>query len=269
MQRPFYYTTLGADPTNADVVYAGAEGFFKSTDGGKTFTSMRTPHGDNHDIWINPKDGNMMIQANDGGANVSFDGGRTWSTQMNQPTVGDLRRVDGQPVPVQALRRAAGQQHAHHVQPGRSVQPGGRSTRTARAARPGRSCRTRRDPEHRLRLVQGAVRRDEPADGPGEAVLDRRAVALRQFRQGSDPALPARVADGDLAARSGDPLLRLAARAPHARQGRDLGDDLAGPDGVPRRAARARAASRSRATSPARSSTARSTRSPSRRSSAA
>src|SRR5215470_6763547 len=86
IQRPFYYTTLGADPTNADVVYAGAEGFFKSTDGGKTFTSLRTPHGDNHDIWINPKDGQTMIQANDGGANVSTDGGRTWSSQMNQPT---------------------------------------------------------------------------------------------------------------------------------------------------------------------------------------
>jgi photosystem II stability/assembly factor-like uncharacterized protein len=86
IQRPFYYTTLGADPTNADVVYAGAEGFFKSTDAGKTFTSLRTPHGDNHDIWINPRDGNVMVQANDGGANVSTDGGRTWSTQMNQPT---------------------------------------------------------------------------------------------------------------------------------------------------------------------------------------
>ena len=86
LQRPFYYTTLGADPTNADVVYAGAEGFFKSVDGGKTFATMRTPHGDNHDIWISPKDGNTMIQSNDGGANVSFDGGRTWSTQLNQPT---------------------------------------------------------------------------------------------------------------------------------------------------------------------------------------
>jgi len=86
IQRPFYYTTLGADPTNADVVYAGAEGFYKSTDGGRTFTSMRTPHGDNHDIWISPNDGNTMIQSNDGGANVSFDGGRTWSTQGNQPT---------------------------------------------------------------------------------------------------------------------------------------------------------------------------------------
>jgi photosystem II stability/assembly factor-like uncharacterized protein len=84
--RPFYYTTLGADPTNADVVYAGAESFFKSADGGKTFTRFSTPHGDNHDIWISPKDGNIMIQSNDGGANVSFDGGKTWSTQMNQPT---------------------------------------------------------------------------------------------------------------------------------------------------------------------------------------
>jgi photosystem II stability/assembly factor-like uncharacterized protein len=86
IQRPFYYTTLGADPANADVVYAGAEGFFKSVDAGKTFTAMRTPHGDNHDIWINPKNSDIMIQANDGGANVSTDGGRRWSTQMNQPT---------------------------------------------------------------------------------------------------------------------------------------------------------------------------------------
>ena len=86
IQRPFYYTTLGADPTNADIVYAGAEGFFKSIDGGKTFTAFRTPHGDNHDIWINPGNNQIMIQSNDGGANVSTDGGRTWSSQMNQPT---------------------------------------------------------------------------------------------------------------------------------------------------------------------------------------
>jgi len=86
IQRPFYYTTLGADPVNADIVYAGAEGFFKSSDGGKSFSVFRTPHGDNHDIWINPKDNQIMIQSNDGGANISTDGGRTWSTQMNQPT---------------------------------------------------------------------------------------------------------------------------------------------------------------------------------------
>lgn len=84
--RPFYYTTIGADPTNADVVYAGAENFYKSTDGGRTLALFPTPHVDNHDIWINPTNGLTMVQANDGGANVSFDGGRTWSTQLNQPT---------------------------------------------------------------------------------------------------------------------------------------------------------------------------------------
>ena len=86
IQRPFYYTTLTADPTNADVVYAGAEGFYRSEDAGKTFRPLPTPHGDNHDIWINPNNGNIMVQANDGGANVSLDRGRTWSTQYNQPT---------------------------------------------------------------------------------------------------------------------------------------------------------------------------------------
>ncbi len=84
--RPFYYVTLAADPTNADIVYGGAEGFFKSADGGKSWQTMRVPHGDNHDMWISPRDGNVMIQSNDGGANVSMDGGRTWSSQYNQPT---------------------------------------------------------------------------------------------------------------------------------------------------------------------------------------
>jgi photosystem II stability/assembly factor-like uncharacterized protein len=84
--RPFYYTTITADPKNADVVYAGSEGFFKSTDAGKTWQQFRTPHGDNHDMWINPNNSDVMIQSNDGGANISLNGGRTWSTQYNQPT---------------------------------------------------------------------------------------------------------------------------------------------------------------------------------------
>ena len=84
--RPFYYTTLDADPTNADVVYAGAEGYFKSTDGGANWQRFSTPHGDNHGIWVHPSNGQIMIQANDGGVNVSINGGRTWSTQYNQPT---------------------------------------------------------------------------------------------------------------------------------------------------------------------------------------
>jgi photosystem II stability/assembly factor-like uncharacterized protein len=84
--RPFYYSTLGVDPNNSDIVYVGDEGWFKSVDGGKTFQRAPVPHGDNHDVWINPKNSDYMIQANDGGANVSLDGGKSWSTQLNQPT---------------------------------------------------------------------------------------------------------------------------------------------------------------------------------------
>ncbi len=84
--RPFYYDTLGADPTNAEVLWIGNEGWFKSTDGGKSFRNSPMPHGDNHDLWINPKNSQYMIQGNDGGAVISLDGGRTWSTQDNQPT---------------------------------------------------------------------------------------------------------------------------------------------------------------------------------------
>ncbi|HKP73913.1 MAG TPA: hypothetical protein VJT67_00160, partial [Longimicrobiaceae bacterium] len=84
--RPFYYCNLTADPTDADVLYVGTESFYKSTDGGRTWRTQPTPHGDNHDLWINPRDPRMMIQSNDGGANVTLDGGRTWSSQLNQPT---------------------------------------------------------------------------------------------------------------------------------------------------------------------------------------
>ena len=84
--RPFYYTNIDADPTNADNVWVQNETMWKSTDGAKNFVAINTPHGDNHDIWINPTDPDIMIQSNDGGANVSMDGGRTWSTQYNQST---------------------------------------------------------------------------------------------------------------------------------------------------------------------------------------
>ncbi|MEZ4423896.1 MAG: hypothetical protein R3E98_10820 [Gemmatimonadota bacterium] len=91
--RPFYYTNLNAHPVNPDILWGMAEGHYQSTDAGKTWTAQRTPHGDNHDLWINPDNPDIMIQSNDGGANVSLDGGRTWSTQNNQPTA-ELYQVD-------------------------------------------------------------------------------------------------------------------------------------------------------------------------------
>ncbi|HMB54227.1 MAG TPA: glycosyl hydrolase, partial [Thermoanaerobaculia bacterium] len=92
MQRPWYYTHVYADPQDADTVYVLNVGMWKSIDGGKSFTPIRTPHGDNHDLWIDPDDPRVMVEANDGGANVSTNGGRSWSTQTNQPTA-EMYRV--------------------------------------------------------------------------------------------------------------------------------------------------------------------------------
>lgn len=93
MNRPFYYTGVVADPTDADHVYVNNEGYYESTDGGLTLERRPTPHGDNHDTWINPDNPLIQIQSNDGGANVTLNGGTTWSTQFNQPTA-ELYQVD-------------------------------------------------------------------------------------------------------------------------------------------------------------------------------
>ena len=86
-QRAWYYIHIFADPQDEDTVYALNTGMLKSTDGGRTFdTRLRVPHGDNHDLWINPNNPKVMINSNDGGANVSFNAGVSWSHQRNQPT---------------------------------------------------------------------------------------------------------------------------------------------------------------------------------------
>ncbi len=84
--RAWYYIEIYADPQDVETVYVLNAPMLRSIDGGKTFTPVPTPHGDNHDLWINPKDNKNMINANDGGANVSFNYGKSWSTQQNQPT---------------------------------------------------------------------------------------------------------------------------------------------------------------------------------------
>jgi photosystem II stability/assembly factor-like uncharacterized protein len=84
-QRAFYYTRIYADPKEKDTLYVLNVGFFRSTDGGKTYRTIRVPHGDNHDLWISPNDPKRMIQANDGGANVTVDAGVNW-TEQDYPT---------------------------------------------------------------------------------------------------------------------------------------------------------------------------------------
>lgn len=84
--RAWYYMNVTADPQNADVVYVMNAPITKSIDGGRTFSVLSAPHGDNHQLWINPKDSRYLINANDGGATISVDAGKSWSTQDNQPT---------------------------------------------------------------------------------------------------------------------------------------------------------------------------------------
>ena len=86
-QRAFYYMTIYVDPKDPETVYAPeVDALWVSHDGGKSFTKLRTPHGDNHVLWINPDDTRILLEGNDGGATVSTDAGKTWSTEHNQPT---------------------------------------------------------------------------------------------------------------------------------------------------------------------------------------
>ena len=85
-QRAWYYMHITADPQSADVVYVANVDFYKSSDGGHTFNKVKVPHGDNHNLWIDPSAPNRMIVSNDGGVTVTVDGGKTWSGQNNQPT---------------------------------------------------------------------------------------------------------------------------------------------------------------------------------------
>ncbi|MDX2150189.1 MAG: glycosyl hydrolase [Bryobacteraceae bacterium] len=84
-QRAWYYTRIYADPQRVNTIYVLNVGFWRSDDGGRTFTTVPTPHGDNHDLWIAGNNSNRMVQGNDGGANVSVNGGRTW-TEQDQAT---------------------------------------------------------------------------------------------------------------------------------------------------------------------------------------
>ncbi len=85
-QRAWYYTRIYADSQDEDLIYVLNVRYHKSTDGGKTYETYNAPHGDHHDLWIAPEDPKRMIIGDDGGAQVTYDGGETWSTYQNQPT---------------------------------------------------------------------------------------------------------------------------------------------------------------------------------------
>ena len=86
ISRAWYYMHLTPDPQDPDTVYVNNLRFWKSIDGGRTYSMIGTPHGDNHDLWIDPNNTRRMVQGNDGGACVSLNGGASWSSIFNQPT---------------------------------------------------------------------------------------------------------------------------------------------------------------------------------------
>jgi hypothetical protein len=261
--RPFYYTSLNADPTNADVVYGGAETLYKSSDGGKTVTPFRTPHGDNHDLWINPNNANTMVQSNDGGANVSFDGGRTWSSQDVQPTAEFYGVWLDNAFPYNLYM--AQQDNSTYIVPSLNDTFNMRIRVRAPAARRGRSSRTR------------ATRTSFTATARGSTtVMNVKAGVTKNYWIGAQSLYGNDGGDlmfrmqrtTPMATSPHDPkVLYYGSQYLHRTRNNGATWEKISPTSPPSRsAARAAAVSPSRATSRARSSTARSTPSPSRRS---
>ncbi len=116
-QRAWYYHHIYADPQDADTVWVLNVEFWKSIDGGKTFGKVPVPHGDNHDLWIDPNNANRMILGNDGGGCVSYNGGLAWSSDLQPADRRVLSRHHRHPDAVPRLRRAAGQHHDERHQP--------------------------------------------------------------------------------------------------------------------------------------------------------
>ena len=229
MHRPWYYTHVFADTGHADTVYVTNLQMWKSTDGGTSFTEITTPHGDNHDLWIDPNDASRMIEGNDGGAHVSFNGGASWSTIYNQKTA-QFYRID---VDNQYPYRVYGTQQDNTsisvpsasewgvITLGRLLLSRHRRERLHRrqSARPQhRLCRRRRlEPRRRRRAA--ALRPSHAPDPAGQCVA--RGI---DGHRAEGPEIPLRLdlPDRLLAARSRHALCRRQLRVPHARRGHEL-----------------------------------------------
>ena len=122
-QRAWYYSKIYADTQDEDIVYVMNVSYHKSKDGGKTFKSNNAPHGDHHDLWIAPEDNQRLIIGDDGGAQVSFNGGETWSTYYNQPTAQYYRVTTDNSFPyrIYVAQQDNSTQRVRHRSSGRSI----------------------------------------------------------------------------------------------------------------------------------------------------
>ena len=201
-QRAWYYSHVYADPQNADAVYVLNVGFFRSGDGGKTFDAIRTPHGDNHDLWIDPADPARMIEGNDGGANVSFNGGRSWSSIQNQPTGQFYRVVTDGRFPYRVYGAQQDNSTVEILSRTRGGGIGPSDWHPVGGCESGWIAPKPDDPEVVLRGL--LRRRHRPVRRPHGREPQRRRVAAARDRPGAEgPQVPVPVerADRDLAAR--------------------------------------------------------------------
>jgi photosystem II stability/assembly factor-like uncharacterized protein len=192
--RPFYFNKVFVNPKDENDVWVTELALHHSTDGGRTFTNVQTPHGDNHIVWLNPDNPKIMIETNDGGANITEDGGRSWSTQMNQPTA-ELYMLDADeqfPYRLYAPQQDNSTYYVANVPPF-----AGRSDADLVS---GVRLRERSDPpdarrEDHLRRLQRRVRQVQHRHGTGAALLDLPAAAVRQEPEGHE--IPLRPAGAD------------------------------------------------------------------------
>ena len=207
--RPFYYTSITADPRNANTVWVGTEGLYRSTDGGKTWQTQRNPHGDNHDLWINPNATDIMIQSNDGGATVTLKAGAPGprSTTSRPP-----RSIRWRPT---TSSRTGCTAHSRTIPPS--------SCPVCRSRQAGRTARCRSGARVRMRRpILPHPTNPDTVYGSCKGQYSRMSMRTGQEKQywvgaqslygntGKDHALSARVAHGNLATRSARGVLRIA-----------------------------------------------------------
>ena len=211
-----------ADPTDENTVYVMNLQVWRSVDGGRTFSRVRVPHGDTHIMWVDPKDSKRLINGNDGGATVSFDGGETWSSIYNQPTAQFYHVTTDNQWPYRILRRAAGQLARSRSRAAPTTAPSASATTSpSPAARTRRSRSTRAIPNityggcytGMLTPLRSRARARSATSRSWMPNYDGMAARRRSVSLSVDVSRP------DLAARSEHALRRVAVRPQSTNEG--------------------------------------------------
>ena len=225
-QRAWYFSNIYADPASADVVYALNVSFRKSVDGGASFEEMDVPHGDNHALWIDPTNSRRMVLGNDGGATVTVDGGKSWTTVDNQPTAQFYHVIATTHWPYQVC---GAQQDNSTVCIATSSDGGGISGPGLGGGRWRRVGVDRRAGRHARRGVRGQLRQPYHATGSPEppGAEHQRVARQPHGARGGGPQIPVPVdlPDRHRAYQFGRSLHRFAGALQEHQRGLELGGD--------------------------------------------